>query len=152
MMFYVPPLSPVMSTIERNLVRLDLPDERQDFELADELDKARMPVQYLANLFSVGDEEPIRHALRAMLAVRSYKRRQSVDGSIDDTTVDLLAQAGLTEEVAEDIYRLTTVPTIDDRFVFPPYHREMTIEEVYDPLAYKGATGVGYLEPPRRGA
>lgn len=38
MMFYIPPLSPVMSTIERNLVRLDIPDERRDFELADELD------------------------------------------------------------------------------------------------------------------
>jgi nitrate reductase beta subunit len=152
MMFYVPPLSPVMSTIERNLVRLDLPEERQDFELADELDKARLPVQYLANLFSVGDEEPIRHALSSMLAVRSFKRRQSVDGSIDRTTLDLLDQAGLTEDVAEDIYRLTTVPTIDDRFVFPPYHREMAIEELNDPLAHKGATGLGYLEPPRRGA
>jgi nitrate reductase beta subunit len=152
MMFYVPPLSPVMSTIERNLVRLDLPEERQDFELATELDKARLPVQYLANLFSVGDEEPIRHALSAMLAVRSFKRRQSVDGSIDQTTLDLLAQAGLTEDVAEDIYKLTTVPTIDDRFVFPPYHREMAIEELNDPLVHKGATGVGYIDPPKRGA
>ena len=29
MMFYIPPLSPVMSTIERNLTRLDIPDERE---------------------------------------------------------------------------------------------------------------------------
>jgi nitrate reductase beta subunit len=152
MMFYVPPLSPVMSTIERNLVRLDLPDERQDFELAHELDKARMPVKYLANLFSIGDEKPIRHALSSMLAVRSFKRRQSVDGSIDQTTIDLLEEAGMTEAVAEDIYKLTTVPTIDDRFVFPPYHREEAIEELNDPLVHKGATGFGYVDPPKRGA
>ena len=43
MMFYVPPLSPVMSTIEQNLVRLEIPEERRDFELLDELDKARLP-------------------------------------------------------------------------------------------------------------
>ena len=152
MMFYVPPLSPVISTIERNLVRLDLPDERADFELLDELDKARLPVQYLANLFSVGDQEPIRQILKSMLAVRSYKRRQSVDDSIDETTISMLESAGLTEDVAEDIYRLTTTPTIDERFVFPPYHREMSIEELNDPLAHKGATGFGFVDPPKRSA
>ena len=111
-----------------------------------------MPVKYLANLFSVGDGKPIRDVLQTMLAVRTYKRRQSVDQSIDDATLEMLASAGLTEERAEDIYKLTTVPTIDDRFVFPPYHREMSIEELNDPLAHKGSTGFGYIEPPKRGA
>ena len=152
MMFYIPPLSPVISTMERNMVKLDLPEDRADFELMDELDKARMPVKYLANLFSVGDEKPIRDVLQTMLAVRTYKRRQSVDQSIDDATLEMLASAGLTEERAEDIYKLTTVPTIDDRFVFPPYHREMSIEELNDPLVHKGSTGFGYIEPPKRGA
>ena len=63
MMFYVPPLSPVMSTIENNLVKLDLPEERRDFELLDELEKARLPLEYLANLFTVGDVEPIKRVL-----------------------------------------------------------------------------------------
>ncbi len=152
MMFYVPPLSPVISTIERNLVRLDLPGERADFELLEELDKARLPVQYLANLFSIGDQEPIRRILRSMLAVRSFKRRQSVDQVVDDSTLSMLASAGLTSELAEDIYKLTTIPTIDDRFVFPPYHREMAIEELNDPLAHKGETGLGYIRPPKRSA
>ncbi len=156
MMFYIPPLSPIVSTIEEGLVRLDLPSERRDFELLDELDKARMPVQYLANLFSVGDQEPIRHILKKMLSVRSYKRRQSVDnaatGQVDQATIDMLADAGLDEQMAEDIYRLTTLPTIEDRFVFPPYHREVAIEELNDPLSAKGSTGFGYLASPKRGA
>ncbi len=152
MMFYIPPLSPVMSTIERNLTRLDLPAERVDFELFDELDKARLPIKYLANLFSVGDEETIRTVLRKMLAVRIYKRRQSVDGLIDDSTLALLDSAGTNEAEVEAIYKLTTLPTLEERFVLPPYHREMSIETVNDPLVHKGATGVGYLEPPRRGA
>ncbi|HLF59594.1 MAG TPA: nitrate reductase subunit beta [Acidimicrobiia bacterium] len=152
MMFYIPPLSPVVSTIERNLVRLDLPPERVDFELFDELDKARLPLQYLANLFSAGDEEVIRRVLRKMLAVRIYKRRQSVDGLIDASTLALLDSAGTSEGEVEAIYRLTTLPTVDERFVFPPYHREMAIEDMKDPLGHKGEAGLGYLQPPLRGA
>lgn len=152
MMFYIPPLSPVMSTIENNLVNLDIGEDRHDFELLDELDKARLPLEYLANLFTVGDVDPIRRILRIMLAVRSYKRRQSVEQVIDEGTIELLESAGLTEDVAEAIYKLTTIPTIDDRFVFPPYHREMAIEELNDPLSAKGEAGFGVRETPRRGA
>ena len=152
MMFYIPPLSPLMSTIERELNRLDLPDKRADFELFDDLDKARLPIKYLANLFSVGNEDTIRQVLRKMLAVRIYKRRQSVDGVIDEATIELLESVGTTEEEVEAIYRLTTLPTLDERFVLPPYHREMAIEELNDPLAHKGATGVGYIQGPKRGA
>ncbi len=152
MMFYIPPLSPVVSTIERNLTRLDLPTERVDFELFDELDKARLPIEYLANLFSVGNVDVIKRVLRKMLAVRIYKRRQSVDGVIDDATLALLESAGTNPEEVEAIYRLTTIPTIEERFVMPPYHREMSVESLGDPLAHKGAAGVGYVQPPGRGA
>jgi nitrate reductase beta subunit len=152
MMFYVPPLSPVVSTIENKVVKLDISDNLEDFELFDHLDKARLPVQYLANLFSVGNEPVIRQILRKMYAVRIYKRHQSLNGGVvDDATRKLLASADLTEKEAEAIYKLTTIPTIDERFVLPPYHREMTIEQLNDPLAYQGKVGVGYIEEPRRG-
>src|SRR5512142_727639 len=59
MMFYIPPLSPVMSTLENDAVRLDISNELQDFDLLDRLDAARIPVQYLANVFAVGDEQII---------------------------------------------------------------------------------------------
>ncbi len=157
MMFYVPPLSPVISHLERSLSKLDIPDDRVDFELFDRLDSARMPVQYLANLFSIGDEEPIRRILRTMLAVRTFKRRQSVDwkhsgaDGIDEATQAMLDSVGISEQRAEDIYRLTTLPTLDERFVLPPYRREMAIEELNDPLSAKGAGGFGYLQQPHRG-
>ena len=152
MMFYITPLSPLMSSIESNMVKLEIPDERRDFELFDELEKARMPIEYLANLFSVGDPEPIRRVLKTMLAVRSFKRRQSVDQSIDQATLDMLESVGLTEERTEAIYKLTTIPTMDDRFVFPPYHREMSIEALNDPLTAKGEAGFGSRNIPVRGA
>ena len=63
----------------------------------------------------------------------------------------MLDSANLDEAKAEAIYRLTTIAKLDDRFVLPPYHREMSIEELNDPLAYKGATGVGYIQEPKRG-
>ena len=141
-----------MSTIENNLVKLELPEERRDFELLDELEKARLPLEYLANLFTVGDVEPIKRVLKSMLAVRTYKRRQSVDGSIDQPTLDMLADVGLTENEAEAIYRMTTTPTMEDRFVMPPYHREMSHEDLGDPLAAKGMTGFGARQQPKRGA
>ena len=59
---------------------------------------------------------------------------------------------GTSPEEAEAIYKLTTLPTMEERFVLPPYHREMSIESLNDPLAHKGQIGVGYLTPPGRGA
>lgn len=153
MMFYIPPLSPVVSTIEQGLVKLDISPEQVDFELFERLDKARLPIKYLANLFSGGNEEPIERILRKMLAVRIYKRRQSVEGVIDDATLAMVESAGTTPEEIEAIYRLTTLPTMAERFVFPPYHREMSAEAMYgDPLARKGETGLGYTAVPKRGA
>ena len=152
MMFYVPPLSPVVSVVEEELVRLDLSPEQRDFELFHRLDAARLPVKYLANLFSAGQEEPIREILRKLLAVRILKRRQSVEGEVDEATLAILQEVGLDLETAEAIYKLTTQPTMEERFVLPPYHREMAIETLADPLSHKGETGIGYLQVPRRGA
>ena len=152
MMFYIPPLSPVVSTIEEGLVRLDIAREQIDFELFNSLEKARLPIQYLANLFSGGNEEVIEKILRKMLAVRIYKRRESVEGFIDEATLAMVEAADTTPEEIEAIYRLSTLPTIAERFVYPPYHREMAAEAIYgDPLARKGDTGLGYSVPPKRG-
>jgi nitrate reductase beta subunit len=142
----------VVSTIEHGLVRLDVGDDEVDFEMFYNLDKARLPIQYLANLFSGGNEDLIRNILRKMLAVRILKRRQSVEGEVDEQTERILAFAGTDLEEAEAMYRLTTIPTLKDRFVLPPYHREMAIEAWEDPLDHKGETGLGYVQIPIRGA
>ncbi len=151
MMFYIPPLSPVVSVIEDGLFRLDLSDANHDFEIFHRLSAARLPMQYLANLFTAGNQEIIRQTLVKMLAVRVYMRRKSVDGEVDEKLVRLLADAGTTPQEAEAIYQLTTQPTLEERFVLPPYHREMALETWKDPLAHKGEAGLGYLQAPRRG-
>ena len=79
-------------------------------------------------LFGVGDDGVIRRILRKMYAVRLYMRRKTVDKNVDEPTLQALAQAGTSPEEAEAIYKLTTQPTLYERFVLPPYHREMSIE------------------------
>ena len=119
MMYYIPPLSPVVSTIEDGLVRLDIPREQIDFELFNHLEKARLPIQYLANLFSVGNEDVIERILRKMLAVRIYKRRESVEGVIDDATLAMIESADTTPDEIEAIYRLSTLPNHGGAFRVP---------------------------------
>ena len=53
-----------------------------------------MPVQYLANLFSVGNEDVIRRILRKMYAVRIYMRRKTVDHDVDEATLQAMSEAG----------------------------------------------------------
>ena len=150
MMFYIPPLSPVVSVTDDNLFRLDVSEDGNDFEPFSRLDAARIPVKYLANLFTVGDEESIRTVLMKLLAVRVYMRRKTVEGEVDAIARNALAEAGISEDEAIAIYKLTTQATMDDRFVFPPYHREMSIEAGKDPLTHKGETGLGNIQSPRR--
>ena len=151
MMYYIPPLSPVISVVEDGLVKLDIAPDRRDFELFDRLDSARLPVKYLANLFSAGNETIIREILRKLLAVRTYMRQKSVEGSIDEKTLALLSEAGTNSAEVEAIYRLTSLPTLSERFVIPQYHRETAIESWVDPLSRKGEVGFGYIQPPKRG-
>jgi len=151
MMYYIPPLSPVVSVIENELYKLDLAEDRHDFELFHRLDAARLPVKYLANLFSAGNEAIIREVMHKLLAVRVYMRHKTVRGGVDGDTLGMLNDAGLTVEKAEAIYKLTTLPNYKEQFVIPQYHREVAVEAWKDPLAHKGETGFGYIQPPRRG-
>ncbi|MCC6146729.1 MAG: nitrate reductase subunit beta [Anaerolineaceae bacterium] len=151
MMYYIPPLSPIVSVIEEELYRLDVSEDIRDFELFDRVEAARIPIQYLANLFSAGNGTIIEAIIRKLLAVRIYMRRKTVDGVIDEKTLALLEEAGTNAEEVEAIYKLTTQPNMADAFVIPQYHRESAIEAWNDPLVHKGETGLGYIQPPHRG-
>ena len=70
MVWYVPPLSPVMSMIEGGAPR---PTRTTSSRVIDEL---RIPVKYLANMLTAGDEEPVRLALKRLAAMRSHMRER----------------------------------------------------------------------------
>jgi nitrate reductase beta subunit len=61
-----------------------------------------------------------------------------------------LAQAGTTAEEVEAIYRLTALPTYQERFVVPPMAREVAIEQTLDPSQHKPAAGFGFRKAPQR--
>ena len=126
MVWYIPPLSPIQEAADAGaLGTLDgIPD----------VDSLRIPVRYLANLLTAGREEPIRHALRKLLALRAYMRRRSVEDLHDTTALDAV---GLTERQAEEMYRVMAIANYEDRFVIPTSHKEVA-ENAYDQRGIAG--------------
>jgi nitrate reductase beta subunit len=109
----VPPLSPISAAANAGHVGTngEIPDVRQ----------LRIPVNYLANLLTAGDTVPVVHALERMLAMRAYQRAKHVDKRINTA---VLAQVGLTQDEAEEMYRVMAIANYEDRFVIPSTHRE----------------------------
>ncbi|WP_308873149.1 nitrate reductase subunit beta [Thiothrix subterranea] len=117
MVWYVPPLSPIQSAADAGKIGYDgvLPD----------VDSLRIPVRYLANLLTAGDEEPVKLALKRLMAMRQYKRAETVEG-IHDTCA--LEQVGLSEAQAKEMYRYLAIANYEDRYVIPTSHRELARE------------------------
>jgi nitrate reductase beta subunit len=115
------------------------------------MDNQRLPLKYLASLFSAGDTAIIGNVLKKLMSVRLHRREVTV-GDISRETVDRrLLESGLTATVADDIYRLTSLANFDDRFVIPPAHREEAIEMIEDTHEHRGSMGFGFLRKPKRG-
>ncbi|HLV49106.1 MAG TPA: nitrate reductase subunit beta [Aliidiomarina sp.] len=126
MVWYVPPLSPIQSAVEAGHVGMngEIPD----------LKSLRIPLRYLANMLTAGDEAPVERALERMIAMRAYKRSQQVDGVED---FEVLKQVGLTPNQVEEMYRYMALADFEDRFVIP------TSAQAYAQNAYdlKGECG-----------
>ncbi|MAE79952.1 MAG: nitrate reductase subunit beta [Chloroflexi bacterium] len=151
MLFYVPPMLPVLAKINEN----GKYDAASDFPeglgpLLSSLERARTPVNYLASLFSAGNVDIIEKVYKKLIAVRVLKRSQRA-GDVPQSEVDkALSIAGMTEDEAEAIFRLTSLPTYEERFVIPPMAREVAVEQTRDPYTQKAAGGFGRTKPPER--
>ncbi|MBV6393972.1 MAG: Respiratory nitrate reductase 1 beta chain [Anaerolineales bacterium] len=145
MLFYVPPLLPVLNAVQHNGT------QRVESDLFSSLENARVPVRYMSRMLAAGNDELVVAAYQKMIAVRLYKRAQEVGDVTNEEATAALAKAEISAEVAEAIYRLTSLPTYSERFVVPPYSREGDIEEIYDPQQRKAETGFGRSQGSRRG-
>jgi nitrate reductase beta subunit len=116
MVWYVPPLSPVVSTLETDGYEAD-PDD-----ILPAIDQMRIPVEYLANLLSAGDTEAIRRVLRRLAAMRGHMRKREVLGEHDALMPDAV---GMSVEDVEDLYRLLAIGKYEDRYVIPQAHTEL---------------------------
>jgi len=150
MLFYVPPMLPVQAIASDG--RLDATHGNADPETYfGTLEQARLPLRYMARLFSAGNEDEIAAVYRKLIAVRVYRQAQNATGALDDNARQALKTAGITAEEAESIYELTAKPTFEQRFVIPPLAREENIESLQDPFSHKAEAGFSFRRDAKRG-
>ncbi|GGB59516.1 nitrate reductase beta chain [Lentibacillus populi] len=135
MVWYIPPLSPIMNVIEGKGSTAETED------IFPAIDQMRIPIEYLANLLTAGDTEQIRVVLKKMAVMRNYMRAKQTGKSFN---TDLIEQFGLTEPEIESMFRLLAIAKYTDRFVIPKSHKEMA-EDAY---SEQGACGLDFAGGP----
>lgn len=121
MMFYVPPTLPVLAAIKNG----GYEPGKQFFGT---MAAARLPMRYMAWLFTAGNEAEIMTVFRKLDAVRMYKRSATV-GDIDEQELErTMNEAKTTPQELEAIYRMTAFAPYDERFVVPPMSRTTSKE------------------------
>ncbi|HVV31110.1 MAG TPA: nitrate reductase subunit beta [Mycobacteriales bacterium] len=145
MVWYIPPLSPVADVA--HAAGYDPADPDRVFATIDAL---RIPVDYLANLFTAGDADTIRAVLRKLTAVRAFMRAAQLGLDLDE---NLPAAVGVTGEDIEDLYRLLAIAKYDERYVIPMAHAEdagrlqAQHEQLFCSLDDEGGPGMGGRGP-----
>ncbi|KOR89547.1 nitrate reductase subunit beta [Paenibacillus solani] len=130
MVWYVPPLSPIMNYFEGK-------DSLQNPDMIfPAIEEMRMPIQYLANMLTAGDPEPVKESLQRLAMMRSYMRSFSTGKSFEEQK---LARLGLTAHQTEQIYRLLAIAKYEDRFVIPTSHKETYLDTYHA----QGSEGFG---------
>ncbi|HEY3685042.1 MAG TPA: nitrate reductase subunit beta [Streptosporangiaceae bacterium] len=140
MVWYVPPLSPVTEALSGS------GHDGEDVDnLFGAIETLRIPVDYLAELFTAGDAAPVDAALRKLAAMRAYMRRLNLGEPADE---DIAARVGMTGEQVEAMYRLLAIAKYEDRYVVPTAHAEGGMpgaEETPCSLDVEGGPGMGGL-------
>ncbi|KLU64896.1 respiratory nitrate reductase 1 beta chain [Desulfosporosinus acididurans] len=129
MVWYIPPLSPIMRAFEGN--------SAQDIFPA--IDQMRIPLDYLANLLTAGNREAISLVLKKMTALRQYMRNLHVN---KERELQIPAELGITESGMQSLYHLLAIAKYSDRFVIPTAHRE----QFADLYAEQGTTGYSFAQ------
>ncbi len=143
MVWYIPPLSPVVDVVRDT--GYDAEDRGNLFAAIEAL---RIPVEYLAQLFTAGDPGPVDAVLRRLAAMRSYMRDLNMGRDADES---IPAAVGMTGEQVYDMYRLLALAKYEERYVIPPAHAEQahSLEELATgcSLDYEGGPGMGGSGP-----
>ncbi|NQW31696.1 MAG: nitrate reductase subunit beta [Actinomycetales bacterium] len=120
MVWYIPPLSPVVDAL-----RETGNDAEDAGNLFGALDSLRIPIEYLAELFTAGDVGPVKASLRKLAAMRSYMRDVNLGR---DTRPEIPEAVGMDEETLYEMYRLLAIAKYEDRYVIPKAHTETAHE------------------------
>ena len=142
MVWYIPPLSPVV-----DVVRETGEDAEERGNLFAAIEALRIPVQYLANLFTAGDPAPVDAVLRRLAAMRSYMRDINLGRDTDESIAEAV---GLTGEDLYEMYRLLAIAKYETRYVIPAAHQEAAAALEESPgcsLDFDGGPGMGQTTP-----
>jgi len=157
MVWYIPPLSPVV-----DVLREGGHDAEAAPNLFGAIDALRIPLGYLAGLFTAGDTGRVRDVLARLAAMRSFMRDVNLGREPD---VAIPAAVGMSPADVEDMYRLLALAKYDERYVIPPAHPELAdtglgdagpgdvtaqahqLEELACSLDYDGGPGMGGSGP-----
>ncbi len=144
MVWYIPPLSPVV-----DVLRDTGHDAEDPSNLFAAIEALRIPVEYLANLFTAGDVPAVEAVLRRLAAMRAYMRDINLGR---DPNEAIPASVGMGEEEMYEMFRLLALAKYDERYVIPQAHAEQAhgLEELgttcdvaeYEPGA-RGLLGEG---------
>ncbi|CAM5672752.1 Respiratory nitrate reductase 2 beta chain [Streptomyces antimycoticus] len=111
MVWYVPPLSPVVDALTATGH-----DGEDPANLFGAIDSLRIPLGYLAELFTAGDPAPVEAALCRLAAMRSHMRRINLGEERDPAIV---AAVGMDQDGIEAMYRLLALAKYEERYVIP---------------------------------
>ena len=136
MVWYVPPLSPIV-----DLLTGQGHDGESHENLFGAIDALRIPMEYLAELFTAGDVGTVGHVLKVLAAMRSYMRDINL-GREPDASIP--ASVGMGEETMYEMYRLSRSRKYQDRYVIPTAHHEQAseLEELACSLDYDDGPGM----------
>jgi nitrate reductase beta subunit len=141
MVWYIPPLSPVVDAVSR-----DGHDGENVGNLFGALDALRIPMQYLAELFTAGDTATVEGVLRRLAAMRSYMRDINLgrepQGHIPESV-------GMTEEEMYEMYRLLAIAKYEERYVIPTAYdaKAHELEHMGCSLSTDGGPGMYESDP-----
>ena len=135
MVWYIPPLSPVVDAL-----RETGNDAEDAGNLFGALESLRIPIEYLAELFTAGDTAPVSRSLKTLAAMRSYMRDVNLGR---EPRADIPASVGMSEETMYNLYRLLAIAKYEDRYVVPKAHAETAhdLEELACSLDGSGGPG-----------
>jgi nitrate reductase beta subunit len=132
MVWYIPPLSPVV-----DLLRDQGHDAEDAGTLFGAIRELRIPLEYLAELFTAGDTTEVERVLTILAAMRAQMRNVTLGRPADES---IAASVGMTGQQIYDMYRLLAIAKYEERYVIPKAHVEQAhdLEEMGCSLDFDG--------------
>ncbi len=144
MIFYVPPLLPAIAVMKEGCYATGT-------DFFSSMEASRIPLRYLAHLFTAGNEPVLAAIYRKMTAGRYWMRARTVGDVSEELVEQMMQQANTSAGELDAIYHMTSLASFEERFVIPPFLREMAIEASGDPYHRREEEGMGFLRRAKRG-